>query len=410
MQAKESKIDDLACKGIMEQLELHSHTQERQAQDGEAEICCEQIQQDQTQIQQTNQDHEQLLTSHQQSLEQGDEFTHVEEQSLQDKERQIREAKHPVPIKLQWENGPKAPLKTFGVSIGVLGRVAYFYSWKEKKIMTYNSETGKWAILPECPKISISLAVVNGLLTAVGGSQAGYPSKSLLSLTHQETWTEQFPPMTYYHKSPAVACTSTSLIVAGGWGPDEERAAVEVMDIETLCWSVTASLPYPWYSGTATVCRDKLYIAGGFAKDVMTKSVLTCVVSELLQSTATQYSTSEAIPTASDLQPSTDGQTVWQELPELPVYLSALVTLHDQLLAIGGNISSTAINPTSAVYQYSSATNSWNVIRRMNSRRHRCFAAALPNNTLVVAGGWTSRTRYSLSNTMEIASCEDFQE
>ena len=323
---------------------------------------------------------------------------------------ELQEAQHPVLIKLQWENGPKAPLKTFGVGIGVLGRVAYFYSWKEKKIMTYNSETGKWAILPECPKISISLAVVNGLLTAVGGSQAGYPSKSLLGLTHQETWTEQFPPMTYYHKSPAVACTSTSLIVAGGWGPDEERAAVEVMDIETLRWSVTASLPYPWYSGTATVCGDKLYIAGGFAKDVMTKSVLTCVVSELLQSTATQHPSSKATPTASDLQPSTDGQTVWQELPELPVYLSALVTLHGQLLAIGGNTSSTSINPTSAVHQYSSATNSWNVIRRMNSRRHRCFAASLPNNTLVVAGGWTRRARYSLSNTMEIASCEDFQE
>ena len=301
----------------------------------------------------------------------------------------------PEPIMVEWENGPKAPLKTFGETAAVLGRVAYFYSWREDTIMMYNAETGKWAIHPECPKTRFSIAVVNGLLTAIGGKQSNISTKSLL--TYQQKWTEQFPPMTYYHNTPAVACTSTSLIVAGGYGPDEERAPVEVMDTGTLRWSTAVSLPFPWYAATATICRDSLYIAGGFVKHVNTKSVLTCAVSELLQSTATEHPSSEATPTISGLQPSTDDQDVWQELAKLPVYRSALVTLQGRLLAVGGCDSDW--KPTSTVFQYDSATNSWNFVSRMNNSRRQCFAAVLPDNTLVVAGSSDE------SDSVEIASC-----
>ena len=450
LQAKEREVDDLTRN--MEQLQLQSHTQERQAQDREAEIHHRgeqlqernvqiqrkeaQIQQMGEQLRQTSQDSEQLIATLQQSVEQKDEVIQTQaealrakEQALREKERQLHQSQHvgggkprgpaPEPVKLRWKNGPKAPLKTFGVSVAVLGRVAYFYSWSENMIIMYDSETGKWAILPECPKTLFSIAVVNGLLTAIGGEQSDNHTKSLLSLTHQQgwlgrsqqKWTEQFPPMTYYHNLPAVVCTSTSLIVAGGWGPDtnkwapdEKAAPVEVMDTETLRWSTAASLPYPWSQATATICGDRLYIAGGFARGDTTKSVLTCVVSELLQSTATQHPSSEATPTASGLQPSTDGQRVWQELAELRVYRTTLVTLQGRLLAIGGGHSD--LNPTSAVHQYNSATNSWNVISRMNNKRYHCFAAVLPDNTLVVAGSGKFPGSYS-SNTdsVEIASC-----
>ena len=255
--------------------------------------------------------------------------------------------------------------------------------------MMYNSETGKWAILPECPKRGFSIAVVNGLLTAIGGWQSSddKDTKTLLSLTEQHKWTEEFLLMTYYHTFPAVACTSTSLIVAGGWGPDEEWAPVEVMDTNTLCWSTAASLPHPRQQARATICGERIYIAGGFVTGgVKTNSVLTCVVSELLQSTATQCWSLGARPIAtSGLQPSTDSHKVWQEAAPLPVYRSSLVTLHGRLLAVGGCDSDR--NPTSAVYQYDTATNSWKVISHMSTKRHTCFTAVLPDSTLLVAGG-----------------------
>ena len=268
--------------------------------------------------------------------------------------------------------------------------------------MMYNSETGKWAILPKCPKDSFSIAIVNGLLTAIGGRQSDKATKSLLSLTHQQKWTEQFPPMTYFHRVPAVACSSTSLIVAGGLGPDEDRAPVEVMDTEILRWSTVASLPFPWGEPTTAICGDRLYMAGGCDKSIVKiKSVLTCVVSELLKSTTTQHPSSKA--TASSRQPSTYRQSVWQNLAEVPVYNSALVTLQGQLLAVGGCDSD--FNPTSAVHQYDSATNSWNVVSRMNYKKYQCFAAFLPDNTLVVTGGTMGENHTEFVNTTEIASC-----
>ena len=57
-------------------------------------------------------------------------------------------------LRLQWRSGPKTPLETFGDSSAVHERVAHFYSWKKNKIMMYNTETGKWATLPECLKQS----------------------------------------------------------------------------------------------------------------------------------------------------------------------------------------------------------------------------------------------------------------
>ena len=419
LQAKEREVDDLTRN--MEQLQLQSHAQDREA---EIRRKNEQNQQMGEQLRQTSRDSEQLIATLQQSIEQKDEALRTQaevlrtkEQALREKERQLQQSQRvgggkprgpvPEPVKLRWKKGPNAPLKTFGESVASLGRVAYFYSWNKEKIMMYDSETGKWAILPKCPTTYFSIAAVNGLLTGIGGKLSGNATKSLLSLTHQQgwlgwsqqKWTEQFPPMTYYHRFPAVACTSTSLIVAGGLGPDKERAPVEVMDTETLRWSTAASLPYPQSQATATICGDRLYIAGGFANGDITKSVLTCVVSELLQSTATQHPSSEATQTASGLQPSTDGQRVWQELAELPVYRTALVTLQVRLLAIGGHDSD--LNSTSAVHQYNSATNSWNVVSQMNNKQYLCFSL-LPDNTLVVAGGFN--TGYHNTDSVEIAS------
>ena len=268
--------------------------------------------------------------------------------------------------------------------------------------MTYDSETGEWAVLPECPKTHFSIEVVNGLLAAIGGKQSGTDSKTLLSLMYQQQWTELHPPMTFYHHYPAVVSTNTSLIVAGGYGSDLDRAPVEVMDTETLCWSTAASLPHPWWQAKATIVGDKLYVAGGF-QDAKSRSLVTCVVSELLQSTADQHPLSEATPAASGLKPTRDGQRVWEELTELPVYHSALVTVQGRLLAVGGCDSD--YRPTSAVYQYNSVTNSWSVVSEMTCVRRRCFAAVLSDGTLMVVGGDNGVTKVDRTDSVEIGSC-----
>ena len=358
--------------------------QQLRAKDGQLQVKDRQLQV-------RGQESEQVVSALQQSVEQKDTALQAKDELLQEKKREIRELQQSlrgkgggggvatVPLKLEWRDGPRAPFPTHGASIAVSREVAYFREGvSNSKVLMYNSMTQKWTVLPECPKEYFSMAVVNGVLTAIGGESSGTATKSLLSLSQQkgglltqEKWIKQFPPMTYYHNSPVVATTNTSLIVTGGWGPDIEKATVEVMDTETLHWSTVASLPHPLYQATAAICGGRMYIGNGFkGNSEWTKSVLVCEVRDLQSATP---------------QPAhAHSSHVWREIAELPVDWSSLITLQDQLLAIGGKSGDRA---TSEVRQYDVTTNSWRIISHMHTKRCHPLAAVLPNNRVMVVGG-----------------------
>ena len=363
-------------------------------------------------LQVSRHDNEQVVAALQQSVEQKDEALRAKELALQakdvvlreknnllqEKERPIRNLQQSVgrrevvstgPLRLEWREGPRTPVATCGESVAVSGGIVYCCDGVSyTKVLMYNSETEQWTVLPECPSECFSIAVVNGVLTAIGGRHKGTATKTLLSLPHsqqdisQQKWIEQFPPMYYYHNNPAVTTTNTSLIVAGGWGPDVAKAPVEVMDTQTLQWSKVARLPHPLWQATATICGSRLYIGGRFADSVTKKSVLMCELSDLLQPQSL----------AARLGLSHTGR-VWREVAELPVVRSSLITFQGQLLAVGGGVTHFGANATSEVRQYDAATNSWTVISQMRIRRRACFTAVLPSNRLMVCGGVTPQGR-----------------
>ena len=85
--------------------------------------------------------------------------------------------------------GGGAPQVMFGEAAAVNGSVAYFQPgglW-ECTVLAYDSATSNWSELPRCPNHYFSLAVVNNLVTVIGGRtpQDEYTS-SLLSLTDEE--------------------------------------------------------------------------------------------------------------------------------------------------------------------------------------------------------------------------------
>ena len=94
----------------------------------------------------------------------------------------------------------------------------------------------------------------------------------------------------------------------------------------------------------------------------------------------------------------------WRQVADLPVTLSTCSSIHGRLLAIGGEMDSGG--PTTAVYMYDSTTNSWEIISHMTTCRKQCFTAVLPNNQLMVVGGYT-RGYGSETDTVEIASICD---
>ena len=410
MRERESMVEELAREVQQLQLEKEEDTTQRdklqqqiRAKTNEIQQLQQQIrakseenQQLQQQIRVRSGENEQVVAALQQSVKQKDVAIRAKDELLQEKEREIQELRQRVrgaegrgvvkgPLKLRWRDGPPAPSPISGHSVAVSGDMVYLCDGLGAVFLMFNSRREQWTVLPECNKRAFSIAVVNGLLTAIGGAVSGRATNTLLSLSldtpdiFREKWTEKLPPMTYCHNSPAVITIDTSLIVAGGWGPDQEKAPVEVMDTQTLQWSTVASLPHPLMQATATICGDRLYLGGGVGTGGATKSVLMCEVKDLLQSKPQSRATRAG---------HSESCQVWKEVAPLPLTCSSLVTFQGHLLAVGGYGDA---GYTSEVRQYDAATNSWSVISQMRKKRRQSLAVVLPNNTssLMVCGGYT---------------------
>ena len=300
-------------------------------------------------------------------------------------------------IKLRWRYGGRASCEMVGEVSVVDGSVAYFRPVGSKSVFAYNSTNNKWSELLGCPNSGFSLAMVNGLLTAIGGRASKYElTNSLLSLTDNK-WTKQFPPMPTKRWLTVVVCSGRSLVVAGGVGKGgKSLSTVEVMDTETLQWSTASSLPHPLYQASATLCGDQVYMLGGFDQSgKLSKSVFTCSLTALIQSCQPQ-SLGERLKTLS----LASKPEVWHQLADTPYPLSTCASLHGRVLAVGGTDSDG--KKTTVIHMYNTTNNSREVISHMTTPRCRCLVAVLPHNELMVVGGFIAGG--DKTDSVEIAS------
>ena len=94
---------------------------------------------------------------------------------------------------------------------------------------------------------------------------------------------------------------------------------------------------------------------------------------------------------------------VWREVAAPPVTRTTCMSIHGRLLAIGGKDSD---KPTTAVHMYNPTTDSWEVISHMGTPRFWCIAAVLPNNQLMVLGGYTGQGGFVETDSVEFAPVE----
>ena len=303
--------------------------------------------------------------------------------------------------KLTWREGKRAPYickMDRWCDAVVDGNTVYIMDAGSKKIYSYNINSDSWSQLPDCVYKYCSLAIIDGLLTTIGGYLSPLYTNELFSLTgegNDTRWTQQFPPMPTERMCTAAVCSGSILIVVGGIGRGGQALlTVEIMNTEHHQWSTAASLPEPLYYTSLAVCGEQIFMLGGRDKHFSdTTSVYTCSVSALLQSCV--WSSLEAtFKRASLVDESSD--CVWGQIADLPVKESTCESFHGQLLAIGGRLDS--LEATTAVYMYRSSTNSWEIVSHMKTGRIRSFAAFLPDNELIVVAGGI------FSDTVEIAS------
>ena len=285
-------------------------------------------------------------------------------------------------IKLWWREGRSVLLLSGRWSDAVVDGNRLYILERSGRLRTYDINKKCWLQLSMAPYSFSGFVILDDLPTTIGGEG----TNKLMSLTVEGKWTEKFPPMPTARHFVSAACTGTVLIVAGGTGKHlNTLTTVEVLSIDNHQWSTAVDLPELLKYHSTTVCGDQLYMLGGAHNHDPTKSVYTCSVSALLQTCSQKSSLEEHISALSLSNGNSSGAGVWSKLPDLPVTRSTCVTFCGQLTTVGGMGSDK--KPTTAVYMYNQATNSWNVISHMTTARSRPFAAVLPNNQLMVVGG-----------------------
>ena len=257
------------------------------------------------------------------------------------------------------------PMDISGGSSAMVGNVAYFNSGRNHTVYEYNSCNQQWSTVANNPNVDFTMVCVHGTLTSVGGRPFRWAgvwwSNKLYSLLNRK-WVEHFPPMPTRRENPAAVYTNNILVVAGGLTIQSVATdAVEVLATEMKQWSSVSSLSWLMYkvSKVPVVCKDIIYIATN------KHAVWKCSVTSLVQS-----------------KPESD---IWEKMV-LPVRESSLATLNGNLLAIGGKDADN--KETQNIHRYDPATNSWEVVSKMLVPRSQCLTAVLPDNTLMVVGGY----------------------
>ena len=360
----------------------------------------QEIQQQQQEIEQAHLSHQQAVAQPQQ-LEQQPKGQRVLTEA---KRRENQELQHSIEdkpqaatasavekdiSKLRLEEGNKAWVgMTRGTAV-VDGNTVYTNPHRSNKLYScqIRSADQQWSALPDSPCYYYysSLAVIDGLLTSIGGCanyKGGFYTNTLLSLTGEgkkRDWSKVFPPMPTARTAPVSVTTEQTLIVAGGYDGINNLNTVEVMNIPTKQWSTARHLPHPFCRMSATICGDQLYLAGGHDDGgTPFKSVLTCSLPDLLRS----QSLGAKLCTLS----LANEPGVWRHIKELPVTRSTLTTLRGHLIAIGGVDYSN--KSTADIRCYDPQTNSWHVITKMKTKRYCPLVAVLPEDRLIIVGGW----------------------
>ena len=283
-------------------------------------------------------------------------------------------------LKLTWETRRNAPYEMERGAAVAHGSVGYFNPDGGHDVFTYDSEKDDWNQLPECPQTLFGLAVINNLLTAVGGVSSGLFSEDFtnrLVSFNGSKWVTIFPPMPTKRYVPAVISAQNYFIAAGGRGERYTYTAlstVEVMNTDTREWYTAASLPEPVWYRTATVCGGRLYILGGSP----TCAVFTCTLDSLLHS----------CHPPSQTPPHTNEAGVWQRIADVPMKASTCTTLNGRVLAVGGKDSHGT--PTPNVYMYNGDSDSWPLVGHMSTAQSECLVVGLRDCIIAVGGYFSS--------------------
>ena len=197
-----------------------------------------------------------------------------------------------------------------------------------------------------------------------------------------QKWEQTIPPMPTARWSPGVLSLQSALAVAGGCTSSTTfTAAVEIFKPDTSQWYRADPLPTACCDISLVAIGNTCYALGGFNGSCLNQA-LYASVDDLLGNAVPANQTTHS--------GSSDTQSAWKALPNIPTNAPAAAVLAGNLLAIGGWETSKGGAKMKEVYMYSPSTiaNSCIYISDLPAPRSNPAAAVLSSTEILVIGGW----------------------
>ena len=311
------------------------------------------------------------------------------------------------PLTFKWEKRNNLPHSIAAENSCIINGKVYINTG-QSGILEYTPETDTWGELSTSTEDHGMLSL-NGKLTLVGGMRKE-STNALVYVrlirvwdSNSKQWTEPYPPMPMGRCRVGCASYKHYLIVAGGdtGGKLQPTTLVEILGTKSGQWFKAPPMIYNGKNIQSTIIGHSLYVFFSF------RGVATASKSLLRVSLPTLISHAQ--------QGKNHDTSIWEKIPDVPLYGTTLFSISNMLLTAGGNSSGVAGAVLSAlhiknnesnadIHLFNPHTNQWLKIGDLPEPRMFCVCCVLPSGKLLVAGGLRmSNTGLSTVYTATIA-------
>ena len=193
------------------------------------------------------------------------------------------------------------------------------------------------------------------------------------------SWKKTIPPMPTARYCPGVLSLQSALVVAGGNTDEGATNVGEIYKPHTSQWYSTDPLLTACRDISLTCIGNTCYAIGGCNFLSRLNQALYASVDDLLHNAVPANQTTHS--------GSSDTQSAWKTLSNIPTYQPIAAVLAGNLLAIGGEAMHKKVADTKEVYMYSPSINSWLYFSDLPEPRSHTAVAVLSSTEILIIGG-----------------------
>ena len=233
------------------------------------------------------------------------------------------------PLHIEWK---ETDLITFEADLmdatAVLLNESIYVGGSSNRISMYHLDTNQWDCNQiETPQHCFAFTVLSDKLIIAGGMIKQYSPYSTKTTDNVLVWEgeewREYPKMPSARFGATAVSFELKVIVIGGSEGFKSCNLIEMLDSVNLQWYKCNNLPHPICCAKSVIVGDMLYVLGGYCDGA------------LLEGKYVESKSSKRVY-ATSLRTLSDYHLDWQRLADTPWCGSAIASLDNHVLAVGG--------------------------------------------------------------------------